>query len=77
VAQKYILEILRYRATPSFSAVMSFRRNQAKGRVGEMVLPRKPTYSSLTEPTRGIDVGAKEEIYKVMIELLKQGRPSS
>jgi ribose transport system ATP-binding protein len=26
------------------------------------------------EPTRGIDVGAKEEIYKVMIKLLKQGK---
>ncbi len=26
------------------------------------------------EPTRGIDVGAKEEIYKVMVELLKQGK---
>jgi len=26
------------------------------------------------EPTRGIDVGAKEEIYKVMIELLRQGK---
>jgi ABC-type sugar transport system ATPase subunit len=26
------------------------------------------------EPTRGIDVGAKEEIYKAMIELLKQGK---
>jgi ribose transport system ATP-binding protein len=26
------------------------------------------------EPTRGIDVGAKEEIYKIMIGLLEQGR---
>jgi ribose transport system ATP-binding protein len=26
------------------------------------------------EPTRGIDIGAKEEIYRVMIELLKQGK---
>ena len=26
------------------------------------------------EPTRGIDVGAKEEIYKIMIDLLKQGK---
>ncbi len=26
------------------------------------------------EPTRGIDVGAKEEIYKVMVDLLKQGK---
>ena len=26
------------------------------------------------EPTRGIDVGAKEEIYKIMTDLLKQGK---
>jgi ABC-type sugar transport system ATPase subunit len=26
------------------------------------------------EPTRGIDVGAKEEIYKLMVDLLKQGK---
>ncbi len=26
------------------------------------------------EPTRGIDVGAKEEIYKLMVELLSQGK---
>jgi len=26
------------------------------------------------EPTRGIDVGAKEEIYKIMTELLKEGK---
>jgi ribose transport system ATP-binding protein len=26
------------------------------------------------EPTRGIDVGAKEEIYKIMVGLLEQGK---
>ena len=26
------------------------------------------------EPTRGIDVGAKQEIYQIMVELLKQGK---
>jgi len=26
------------------------------------------------EPTRGIDIGAKEEIYKLMVELVKQGK---
>jgi ribose transport system ATP-binding protein len=26
------------------------------------------------EPTRGIDVGSKQEIYQVMVELLKQGK---
>ena len=27
----------------------------------------------MDEPTRGIDIGAKEEIYKLMIELVRQG----
>ena len=26
------------------------------------------------EPSRGIDVGAKQEIYKVMVDLLKEGK---
>jgi ribose transport system ATP-binding protein len=26
------------------------------------------------EPTRGIDVGAKQEIYKLMIELVAEGK---
>jgi len=26
------------------------------------------------EPTRGIDVGAKQEIYQIMVSLLKQGK---
>ena len=26
------------------------------------------------EPTRGIDIGAKEEIYKLMVQLAKQGK---
>jgi ribose transport system ATP-binding protein len=26
------------------------------------------------EPTRGIDVGAKQEIYQVMLDLLRQGK---
>lgn len=33
-----------------------------------------PTVMLLDEPTRGIDVGAKFEIYKIMTDLAKQGR---
>ena len=32
-----------------------------------------PKVLILDEPTRGIDVGAKYEIYKLMVELAKQG----
>ncbi len=28
----------------------------------------------MDEPTRGIDVGAKYEIYQIMIDLAKQGK---
>ena len=27
----------------------------------------------MDEPTRGIDIGAKEEIYKLMVEIARQG----
>lgn len=36
-------------------------------------LMRKPKILILDEPTRGIDIGAKAEIYKIMTELAKEG----
>jgi ABC-type sugar transport system ATPase subunit len=36
-------------------------------------LMRSPKVLLLDEPTRGIDVGAKYEIYKIMMELVKEG----
>lgn len=35
---------------------------------------RNPEILILDEPTRGIDVGAKFEIYKLMVEMAEQGR---
>ena len=37
-------------------------------------LANNPDILILDEPTRGIDVGAKYEIYQIMIELAKQGK---
>lgn len=34
----------------------------------------EPDILILDEPTKGIDVGAKAELYKLMIELAKQGK---
>jgi methyl-galactoside transport system ATP-binding protein len=34
----------------------------------------EPDILLLDEPTRGIDVGAKYEIYQLMIDLVKQGK---
>ena len=36
-------------------------------------LATKPSILILDEPTRGIDVGAKAEIYAIMNSLVKQG----
>ncbi|MTJ82022.1 MAG: xylose ABC transporter ATP-binding protein [Telmatospirillum sp.] len=46
--------------------------NQQKAVVSKMLLP-SPKVLILDEPTRGVDVGAKYEIYKLMFELARQG----
>lgn len=46
--------------------------NQQKMVLAKWLL-RKPKVLILDEPTRGIDVGAKYEIYKLMCELARQG----
>lgn len=46
--------------------------NQQKVVIGKNLL-RNPKVLILDEPTRGIDVGAKYEIYKYMFELVKKG----
>ncbi len=47
--------------------------NQQKVLLGRCLLT-EPRILLLDEPTRGIDVGAKYEIYQLMIELAKQGK---
>ncbi len=47
--------------------------NQQKVIVGRWLLT-EPEILLLDEPTRGIDVGAKYEIYQLMIELAKKGK---
>ena len=46
--------------------------NQQKVMIGRW-LATKPMILILDEPTRGVDVGAKAEIYEIMNELTKQG----
>ena len=47
--------------------------NQQKVIIGRWLLT-EPTVMMLDEPTRGIDVGAKYEIYKLIIELATGGK---
>ncbi len=47
--------------------------NQQKVLLGRCLL-NDPQILLLDEPTRGIDVGAKYEIYQIMIDLAKQGK---
>jgi inositol transport system ATP-binding protein len=47
--------------------------NQQKVVLSKWML-REPEVLILDEPTRGIDVGAKFEIYKLMTNLVKEGR---
>jgi D-xylose transport system ATP-binding protein len=46
--------------------------NQQKGVISKMLLP-KPRVLILDEPTRGVDVGSKYEIYKLMFDLAREG----
>lgn len=47
--------------------------NQQKVILGRWLLT-EPTVLLLDEPTRGIDVGAKYEIYQLIINLAKEGK---
>jgi methyl-galactoside transport system ATP-binding protein len=61
--------------TPSMSAMI---QNLSGGNQQKVILSRwlmtLPDILIMDEPTRGIDVGAKYEIYMIMAELVKQGK---
>jgi ABC-type sugar transport system ATPase subunit len=73
LAQKYVTD-LRI-STPSVfqQVVLLSGGNQQKVVLAKWFATQADIFI-FDEPTLGIDVGAKEEIYKVMIELLKQGK---
>ena len=61
--------------TPSLEALMQNLSggNQQKDLIARWLLT-EPDILILDEPTRGIDVGAKYEIYTIMLELVKAGK---
>lgn len=72
LAQKYIMEIgITCRNENQTVAYLS-GGNQQKVIVGKC-LNVSPKVLLLDEPTRGIDVGAKQEIYHIIRDLVKQG----
>ena len=64
---------LELRAASPFLPITSLSGgNQQKAVLSKMLLT-KPKILILDEPTRGVDVGAKFEIYQLMLELARQG----
>jgi D-xylose transport system ATP-binding protein len=67
------IERLGLKTSSPFLSITSLSGgNQQKAVLSKMLLTR-PQVLILDEPTRGVDVGAKYEIYKLMFELAKQG----
>jgi ribose transport system ATP-binding protein len=72
VAKSQIQRLRIKTPTPRQKAVNLSGGNQQKIVLGKW-LAMNPKVLILDEPTRGIDVGAKSEIYQHMAELVKQG----
>jgi len=70
--QKSIARMRIKTASPNLPIKGLSGGNQQKAVLSKMLLPR-PKVLILDEPTRGVDVGAKYEIYKLMFELVKDG----
>lgn len=70
---KEMIEKLRIKtSSPSLSVKSLSGGNQQKVVFGKW-LGIKPKLLILDEPTRGVDIGAKKEIYEIMNELTKEG----
>ena len=70
--QREILRLKVKTADPMLPIASLSGGNQQKAVLSKMMLP-DPKVLILDEPTRGVDVGAKYEIYKLIFALAKQG----
>ncbi|MGV3025200.1 galactose/methyl galactoside ABC transporter ATP-binding protein MglA [Clostridium thermobutyricum] len=71
---KWVIESMRVKTPSSKTAIKTLSGgNQQKVIIGRWLLT-KPEILLLDEPTRGIDVGAKYEIYQLIIDLAKKGK---
>lgn len=72
-AARKTIDRMRVKATGMHASITSLSGgNQQKGIIGRWLLAR-PDILLLDDPTRGIDVGAKAEIYSLVDELCKEG----
>ena len=74
VSEKYVGELKHPHIQPPPARHAAFRRQPAESGAREVVCQPRREFFIFDEPTRGIDVGAKEEIYRIMVELLEQGK---
>lgn len=72
-ASKQMIERFRIKVATDTMAVSGLSGgNQQKVVLGKWFL-RKPKVLLLDEPTRGVDVGAKQEIYRIICEFAAEG----
>jgi methyl-galactoside transport system ATP-binding protein len=70
----WVIQTLRVKTPAQRTPIASLSGgNQQKVILGRWLLTQ-PEILMLDEPTRGIDVGAKYEIYQLMIDLARQGK---
>ena len=72
IAQEFIDKMRTKTPSQEQSVTNLSGGNQQKVMIGRWLATR-PKLLILDEPTRGVDVGAKAEIYEIMNELTKQG----
>lgn len=72
VAQRYISDLLVKTPSPEHLVKNLSGGNQQKVVISKL-LTTKPEIIILDEPTRGIDVGAKKEIYQLINSLISEG----
>lgn len=65
---------LRIKTPSSKTTILSLSGGNQQKVIIARWLANNPEVLIMDEPTRGIDVGAKYEIYQIMIELVKQGK---
>ena len=73
VSEKYVKELATKTPNCEQLVVNLSGGNQQKAIFGKW-LERSPSVFMMDDPTRGIDVGAKYEIYELIINMAKQGK---